>query len=278
MVNSSLQQIIKQYHENHLSHAFLIETNNQKRVLNELKKVLSEMNCETKYKENCKECNLCHLIETEQLPSFVILSPDGQTIKKSQILELKQKFSTKPIFSKYNMYVILNSEKFNASSANTLLKFLEEPEDKILGFFITNNKENIIDTIKSRCQLISAFYSDETANDELLSIAVPYLKAVHESNDFTLKINREYFDNQDLSKDSYQKLFQSFLDIYYNLYKVSFGMEKIKEEYQELSFLLKKDYSFFLKQMNLVEEMEQKLGYNVNVSLLLDRFVLETRS
>jgi len=104
---------------------------------------LCKINCNETYQENCDNCNLCHLLNTEQLPSFIVIRPDGSTIKKEQVLELKQKFSTMPIYSKYNIYAILNSEKLNSSSANTLLKFIEEPERGIIGFFITNNKENI---------------------------------------------------------------------------------------------------------------------------------------
>ena len=125
MVNKHIYQILDSFHENRLSHAFLIETNNQDRCLEELKQILCEMNCEDIYQENCEKCHFCHLLKSDNLPSFVIIRPDGITIKKDQILELKRKFSTKPIYSKYNMYVIMNAEKLNSSSANTILKFLE---------------------------------------------------------------------------------------------------------------------------------------------------------
>ena len=42
-----------------------------------------------------------------------------------------------------------NAEKLNGSSANAMLKFVEEPTEGILGFFITNNKDVIIPTIKN---------------------------------------------------------------------------------------------------------------------------------
>ena len=74
------------------------------------------------------------------LPSLIIIEPDGLNIKKDQILDMMEKFSTKPVFTKFNIYVIREADRFNQSSANTLLKFLEEPEDNIIGFFITNNK------------------------------------------------------------------------------------------------------------------------------------------
>lgn len=279
MVQNSLSSIVQSYHEKHLSHAFLIETNDQDKCFKDLKQLICEINCEQNYQENCMKCNLCHLISTEQLPSFFVLRPNGQNIRKEQILELKKKFSTKPLYSKYNVYVILNAEKFSPSAANTILKFLEEPEEGILGFFVTNNKENIIDTIKSRCQIVPSFYSVSLEKSpEFISVAVDYLCNVHEQNNLSLEINLEFIRNHEFIKEDYQKLFQVFLNIYYYLYKAKLGIKELPDYYQQLSFLLKKELSFFLHQMNLVEELEGELGYNVSVNLLLDRFILETRS
>ena len=42
----------------------------------------------------------------------------------------------------------------NDTSFNKMLKFLEEPEDNILGFYITRNKDSVANTIVSRCELI----------------------------------------------------------------------------------------------------------------------------
>lgn len=278
-MSNQLENIYKSYHENHLSHAFLIETNDQELCLEDLKKILCRINCEQDYVDYCQKCNLCHLIQTEQLPSLLVIRPDGMTIKKDQVLELKQKFSTKPLFSKYNMYVVLNSERFNFSSANTLLKFIEEPEVGILGFFLTNNKENIIDTIKSRCQIFSNFYEESGVADEcILSFAIAYLKKVHISHDLSVLDNREFLTRENFVKEDYLRFFQCIIQIYYLLYKDVMNLSPLPEEYSDLRFLLKKDAAFFLKQLKLVEALEQELGYNVNINLLLDRFVLETRS
>ena len=39
-------------------------------------------------------------------------------------------------------YIIKNAERLNPSSANTILKFLEEPEDNIIAILLTNNRYN----------------------------------------------------------------------------------------------------------------------------------------
>jgi DNA polymerase-3 subunit delta' len=145
--NSNIAFLEKKFYENKLSHVFLIETDDKVLALEDIKALVKIMNCPSKYDENCSSCNICNLIKEDLLPTFKIIYPDGQAIKKSQMEELKNAFSCIPVISKYNVYVINDAEKFNASSANTMLKFIEEPEDKIIGFLITNNKENVINTI-----------------------------------------------------------------------------------------------------------------------------------
>ena len=105
-------------------------------------------------------------------------------IKKEQILNIEEHFSAKPIYLKNNIYIINNADKLNKAAANTMLKFLEEPEDNILGFFITNNKEQMLDTIKSRCQIVLVNYvagelltSDENFSN-IKELSQIYLKSL----------------------------------------------------------------------------------------------------
>jgi DNA polymerase-3 subunit delta' len=46
----------------------------------------------------------------------------------------------------------------NGSSANSLLKFLEEPSEGIVGILITDNIRGIHPTIKSRCTVFNFNY------------------------------------------------------------------------------------------------------------------------
>lgn len=275
MVNQNLNQILEHFHENRLSHAFLIETNSQEQTLQELKQILKEINCEQEYKIDCNYCNLCHMIESENLPSLVIMRPDGQTIRKEQVMDLKKKFATMPIYSRFNMYLIMNAEKLNLSSANTLLKFLEEPETGILGFFLTNNKENIIDTIKSRCQIITCFYDKREGIDDLIyQLTMELMTEIHLSKDKAFLYNKDKVGS--LSKDKLQKIFCEMIEVYFYYYQQIIKKLEI-EKYLEVSFLMKKKPDYLMKQLNIVQKLEEELNFNVNLNMILDRLVIETR-
>ena len=165
--NPILNEILTKYRENKLAHAYLIETNNLDLALQDLKELIKNLNCPHNFTSKCTECNLCNLINLNNLPSLKIIEPDGANIKKNQIETLKTDFSSIPLYSKFNIYIIKNAEKLNASSANAMLKFVEEPTQGILGFFLTSNKDVMIETIKSRCQTYTLNYETESLNSKL---------------------------------------------------------------------------------------------------------------
>ncbi len=54
----------------------------------------------------------------------------------------------------YKIMIIWMAEKMNTSAANKLLKLLEEPPEKTVFLLVAENEEQIIATIKSRCQIL----------------------------------------------------------------------------------------------------------------------------
>lgn len=268
-VVNGLKHIEKSFNEKKLSHAFLIETNNFEKCLSDLKKIIKIINCKEKYVDKCEKCNLCYQIDKETLPNFIIISPDGSTIKKEQILDLKDKMLTKPIYSKYNTYVILNSEKLNNSSANTMLKFIEEPEENLIGFFITNNKENIIETIRSRCQLIYQYYDKEEENldDEKLEFVNDYIKNIELDNKHIILYNKNILMEKNYTREELIKIFQKIFDIYDSAYQ--------NIESNNFEFLKKQESIRLVKKLKIINKYIDNLSKNGNINLLLDSFVIE---
>ena len=263
--NKNIDALVKKFYENKMSHIFLMETNDKSSLLLDILELCKIMNCPQEYQENCQNCNICHLIDTNTLPTLKVISPDGQVIKKEQMEELKTAFAYKPFISNYNIYIVQDAEKFNSSSANTILKFIEEPDQNIVGFLITNNKENVIKTIKSRCEVVSAFYKSEQneVNDKLFSLAKDYLYKLEVEKAQSIVYNKGVLD-ADLEKEELCQFFHILLQFYLDAFND-------KQVIDGLENLTKED---LIKRINLVNEMIDRLNYNVNVSLLLDSFVL----
>ena len=96
------------------------------------------------------------LLEMENLfnsPDYIEIPPDGNSIMIAQIRKLQSDILVKP-YKSYKIYVIDEAQKMTVEAQNALLKTLEEPPKYAIIILITNNKESLLDTIKSRCEII----------------------------------------------------------------------------------------------------------------------------
>ena len=209
------------------------------------------------------------------MPSLKIIEPDGNFIKKDQILELKNLFARESQYTKENIYVIKNAEKMNKESANTMLKFLEEPEGNVIGFFITNHIDNVMLTIQSRCQHIEMNFHNEINEklnissekyEEYLSIITKYLKCIEVEKKELILYNRVYLN--ELEKNDIVNIFKIILEIYLKV----LNKEEIDNSFE---YLKSYDLNNIKLKINLLIEMLKELTYNVNLDLLLDKFVIE---
>jgi len=68
--------------------------------------------------------------------------------------EIVKKLSLKAYEGGYKVMIIWMAEKMNTSAANKLLKLIEEPPSKTVLLLLTEDEEQILKTITSRCQIL----------------------------------------------------------------------------------------------------------------------------
>ena len=287
MIHNSLENIINKYREKRLSHAFLLETNDINRCYNELLTVIKNVICPEKFESNCvSECNLCNLVSKGTLPSIMTVEPDGASIKKDQVLDLKEKMLSKPLYSSHNMYIIKSAEKLTLSSANTMLKFLEEPNDQVIGFFITDNKENIINTIKSRCQIVNVLYNQNVIYDEVnlneedfnryIDLLKEYLLILEEDFEETFLKNKSIVISQLNGRIEFENFLKLMLKVYETILNKQLGVDYNISQIQKFSFINEKNnVPKLIAKLKIIESILEKLVYNPNLELILDRLVIE---
>ena len=89
-------------------------------------------------------------------------------ISKDEVSNLVKKLSLKPFESVFKINIIWLPEYLNISTANAMLKILEEPPGNTLFFIVTNNHQKLISTIRSRVQLFKVKrFSDEDMKEYL---------------------------------------------------------------------------------------------------------------
>jgi DNA polymerase III, delta'' subunit len=87
-------------------------------------------------------------------PYYEIQIPKSNFIKINSVRNLKRISSLTSVEGSWKIFLICDADKMNAEASNSLLKTLEEPGDKTLLVLTTSEKDRLLPTIISRCQLV----------------------------------------------------------------------------------------------------------------------------
>lgn len=147
---------------NRISHAYLI--NGARGTGKKELAILLAMTLFCKNKgdlDPCGECRECKRILSRNHPDVYWVERETQFITKDQIDGLRRELSHISTESDKKLYIITEADALNITSANSLLKILEEPEPGMTAILLTSNVRAIIPTIQSRCQLIDLLPLDQ---------------------------------------------------------------------------------------------------------------------
>ena len=261
---------------NYFVHAYLIEIDDYENNFKDVLTLVKALLCQNKdlddvNKLNCDKCNICSLIDNDNYPDLYIIEGDNNLIKKEQIIKLEDDFKNTSLLKNKRIYIIKESEKMNDSSSNTLLKFLEEPNDNIVAILLTKDRYKLLPTIISRCQIISLKSNDIIVDNPDLYIG--FIKYLINGNDLFINydsIINDYFLGND--KDGNEKILKSKIINHFNnicnilisvFYSSDFDNHKFK-------FLENVDKNKLLFIVDIIQRELVKLKYNVNSKMWLD--------
>jgi DNA polymerase-3 subunit delta' len=125
------------------------------------------LNCEkVKMGEACGDCVPCRkiahsehadvrtILRESQDPSFK-KDTRSQFIKIDQVRDMAQQAQFRPYEGRRRVFIIDDAEWLRHEAANSLLKTLEEPPETSLVILITAKPFSLLDTIRSRCLMLS---------------------------------------------------------------------------------------------------------------------------
>jgi len=105
----------------------------------------------------CNRCPSCLKMDHGNHPDLLCIEPEGQYIRIKAIRDLQAQMQYSPLEGKSRVIIINDADRMNITSANALLKTLEEPAPGNLLILITGNPHALPRTILSRCQQIRFF-------------------------------------------------------------------------------------------------------------------------
>ncbi|KJJ38644.1 DNA polymerase III subunit [Aequorivita vladivostokensis] len=97
----------------------------------------------------------------EWLQSLGLEKKQGN-ISKYEAENISKKLSLKAFEGGYKVMIIWMADNMNSECANKILKLVEEPSEKTLLLLLTEREEQIISTIRSRCQKLTFPLLSET--------------------------------------------------------------------------------------------------------------------
>ena len=193
--------------------------------------------------------------------------------------EIIRKLSLKSYEAEYKIMIIWLPEKMNVSCANKLLKMIEEPPVKTLFVLITDDEEEIISTIRSRCQLIIVPPIDSGTLEKAVA-ALPEAEGVDVKNIVHLA-KGSYSKALELLQPDEQTLFnlERFKELMRSAYGRKFtdlfkwveqltgiGREKQKSLLNYFLIILRENFIYNLKNRNLTFMNEQEADFSKRFS------------
>jgi len=137
----------------HLSHAYLLVGNPGTPLFDVAKFLAKSILCDNSRPLACDNCMTCVRVDENNYPDLIILDGSKTTIKKDDVASIESRFDKKAFEAKGIMIYILHLvENMTVEAINSILKFLEEPENEVYAFLTTNNENSVLPTIISRCQ------------------------------------------------------------------------------------------------------------------------------
>ncbi len=298
---------------NNASHAYLFNTNNnvlaKKMIMSFVKSIVCKYNY-TNF-EKCDNCSICNRIDNNNYPEIKVIKPAGSWIKKDQLIELQKSFSTKAIEGEKRIYIIHEIEKLNKQAANSLLKFLEEPNQDIIAILITDKINLVMDTILSRCQTIilkqnsieeyidnykiydnitllklylifkngqalEDYVKDEN-NIIFIEDVISFIKKYEDINLQMIINTKKYFHDKFVTKEDFTYAIELIILFYRDVlyYKIKNQVNIFNfyiEDIKEIADKNNKDT--LLEKIKKIIEIKELIKNNINSNLLIDKLII----
>ena len=153
---------LRRVQERRLAHAMMLEgpAGCGKNAL--ARAMVASLLCTEDETKACGQCHSCKLLKGGAHPDYFEIQPqeEGKAIKVDQVRALIGRLDLTASISQRKVAYIHPADTMNISSANALLKSLEEPAGDTVLILVSDNPGRLPVTIRSRCQSIAVSQPD----------------------------------------------------------------------------------------------------------------------
>lgn len=253
-----VERISRAIQAGNVSHAYILEGDSCIDKVGFAVNMAKAILCREQPGTGCDRCVTCRKLEHDNYEDLYVVRADDRSLKNAAITELQENLKKKPAGER-NIAIICDADLMTDRAQNRLLKTLEEPAPGTVIFLLSENTENLIQTIQSRCIIyrLGNYSVSKNAPEMEVSRAIFQMildgKYFFEIRDYMSKKVKDRKDAFALL-DGLERLYREFL--------VMDGPCPVREEK-------------IIEGVNYVEEARRDLQANVNYKYALRNLILK---
>ena len=164
------------------AHAFIVEGRNGETRDRFVRDFVAGLNCECEdvNRRPCNSCAACRQLDAGTSMDVFHMEKSGKTAYKVEDAAAMVERLGMGSYGRHIIGIVDEADLLSESIQNKLLKTLEEPEEGAVIILATTNRDNLLRTVRSRCNIIRIsdydgyegdVEEDATANEEIQELA-----------------------------------------------------------------------------------------------------------
>ena len=241
-------------------HAYIIEGDTCIDKTAFAKDFLKAIICKEAPGVGCDQCVDCRKIQHDNYEDLYFVESDGLSVKDDAVFHLQERLKLRPAGGNRNLAIVKDADTMTSRAQNRFLKTLEEPTPGTVILLLSENKENLLETIRSRCIAYRLNSLDRNEMGNELESAESVIEGLLEDYHFfrMKEILNKYIKNRE---DAFQ-----LLD----------GMERIYRDFligKDLRGRLMKKEDLF-RHIEYIEQARRDLVMKVNYNYAIKNLII----
>ena len=257
--------LINQVNNNKISNQYLLYGEN-----------LNEINYDAEaliYNLLVSNSNLKLKFDRDKLTDLLVIEPEKNSITIDKIRDISKFVSTKPFESNNKVVLIKQADLMRTEASNALLKNLEEPKPFVYFILLTDNKNKLLKTIISRCQVIN--YLSERENEEFdYTTALDILDKSMGQNLLTMLDSKEYLSDFQKDTDVLFDFLMEFYSSFLKFVKTKDGSSLNKDFVKLYRKYPKANERIIVDTLDKIESVRGYFKVNANFELSMEELLL----
>jgi DNA polymerase III subunit delta' len=103
----------------------------------------------------CGECHACHTVLAGTHADVSVIRTEKLSIGVEEVRDLVRRAALAPMGRRWQVMVVEDADRLTDQACNALLKAIEEPTDRTVWMLCAPTTEDVLQTIRSRCRLVT---------------------------------------------------------------------------------------------------------------------------